>query len=104
MQGTSRARVSARSSATTSAPAVSHGNSRSTTCRADLEAQGPGHVPGKRMSGHRGDDEDDPEPGHGAHRRGERQLLLIKGAVPAKNGWRTCPTVKVRRREESGAQ
>jgi large subunit ribosomal protein L3 len=80
---------------------ASHGNSRSHNVPGSIGmAQDPGRVfPGKRMTGHLGDETKttqnlDVDP----HRRSPRQLLLIKGAVPgSKNGFVTVrPAVKAK--------
>lgn len=68
---------------------ASHGNSRSHNVPGSIGmAQDPGRVfPGKRMTGHMGDVTVTTQNLEIARVDGERQLLLIKGAVPgAKNG------------------
>ena len=68
---------------------ASHGNSRSHNVPGSIGmAQDPGRVfPGKRMTGHMGDETVPPQNLEIARIDAERQLLLVKGAVPgAKNG------------------
>ena len=68
---------------------ASHGNSRSHNVPGSIGmAQDPGRVfPGKRMTGHLGDDTRTVQNLVIARIDAERQLLLVKGAVPgAKNG------------------
>jgi large subunit ribosomal protein L3 len=68
---------------------ASHGNSRSHNVPGSIGmAQDPGRVfPGKRMTGHMGDVTVTTQNLEIARVDGERQLLLVKGAVPgAKNG------------------
>src|SRR5690606_5033421 len=68
---------------------ASHGNSRSHNVPGSIGmAQDPGRVfPGKRMTGHMGDVKCTTQNLEIARIDAERQLLLVKGAVPgAKNG------------------
>jgi large subunit ribosomal protein L3 len=68
---------------------ASHGNSRSHNVPGSIGmAQDPGRVfPGKRMTGHMGDDTCTVQNLEIARVDAERQLLLVKGAVPgSKNG------------------
>ncbi|MDB5856291.1 MAG: ribosomal protein [Herminiimonas sp.] len=68
---------------------ASHGNSRSHNVPGSIGmAQDPGRVfPGKRMTGHMGDETCTVQNLEVARVDVERQLLLVKGAVPgAKNG------------------
>lgn len=68
---------------------ASHGNSRSHNVPGSIGmAQDPGRVfPGKRMTGHLGDDTRTVQNLVIARVDADRQLLLVKGAVPgAKNG------------------
>src|SRR3954468_20418939 len=68
---------------------ASHGNSRSHNVPGSIGmAQDPGRVfPGKRMTGHMGDVKKTVQNLEIARIDAERQLLLVKGAVPgAKNG------------------
>ena len=77
-----------------------HGNSRSHTVPGSIGmAQDPGRVfPGKRMTGHMGDVTVTTQNLEIARIDAERQLLLVKGAVPgAKNGQVVVkPAVKVK--------
>jgi len=79
---------------------ASHGNSRSHNVPGSIGmAQDPGRVfPGKRMTGHMGDDTVTVQNLEIARVDAERQLLLVKGAVPgAKNGQVVVmPAVKVK--------
>jgi large subunit ribosomal protein L3 len=68
---------------------ASHGNSRSHNVPGSISmAQDPGRVfPGKKMSGHRGDETSTTQNLDVVRVDEARQLLLVKGAVPgAKNG------------------
>jgi large subunit ribosomal protein L3 len=68
---------------------ASHGNSRSHNVPGSIGmAQDPGRVfPGKRMTGHLGDDTRTVQNLEIARIDADRQLLLVKGAIPgAKNG------------------
>ena len=79
---------------------ASHGNSRSHNVPGSIGmAQDPGRVfPGKRMTGHLGDVTRTVQNLEIARVDAERQLLLVKGAVPgAKNGQVVVsPAVKVK--------
>lgn len=79
---------------------ATHGNSRSHNVPGSIGmAQDPGRVfPGKRMTGHMGDDTVTVQNLEIARVDAERQLLLVKGAVPgAKNGQVVVlPAVKVK--------
>jgi len=79
---------------------ASHGNSRSHNVPGSIGmAQDPGRVfPGKRMTGHMGDDTVTVQNLEIARVDAERQLLLVKGAVPgAKDGQVVVlPAVKVK--------
>ncbi|MFZ5521939.1 MAG: 50S ribosomal protein L3 [Pseudomonadota bacterium] len=85
---------------------ASHGNSRSHNVPGSISmAQDPGRVfPGKRMSGHMGDETVTTQNLDVVRVDEARQLLLIKGAVPgAKGGFVTVrPAVKVKAKK--GAQ
>lgn len=67
---------------------ASHGNSRSHNVPGSISmAQDPGRVfPGKRMSGHMGDETVTTQNLHVVRVDEARQLLLIKGAVPGSRG------------------
>jgi large subunit ribosomal protein L3 len=84
---------------------ASHGNSRSHNVPGSIGmAQDPGRVfPGKRMTGHMGDVTTTVQNLQIARVDAERQLLLVRGAVPgAKNGEVIVyPAVKVK--EKKGA-
>ncbi|MEX8518708.1 MAG: 50S ribosomal protein L3 [Leptothrix sp. (in: b-proteobacteria)] len=79
---------------------ASHGNSRSHNVPGSISmAQDPGRVfPGKRMSGHLGDDTVTTQNLDIVRVDEARQLLLVKGAVPgSKGGFVTVrPAVKVK--------
>ena len=79
---------------------ASHGNSRSHNVPGSISmAQDPGRVfPGKRMSGHMGDETVTTQNLDIVRVDETRQLLLVKGAVPgAKGGFVTVrPAVKVK--------
>ena len=79
---------------------ATHGNSRSHNVPGSIGmAQDPGRVfPGKRMTGHLGDVTRTVQNLEIARVDAERQLLLVKGAVPgAKNGQVVVsPAVKVK--------
>jgi large subunit ribosomal protein L3 len=79
---------------------ASHGNSRSHNVPGSIGmAQDPGRVfPGKRMTGHMGDVATTTQNLEIARIDADRQLLLVKGAVPgAKNGQVVVsPAVKVK--------
>jgi large subunit ribosomal protein L3 len=80
---------------------ASHGNSRSHNVPGSISmAQDPGRVfPGKKMSGHRGDETTTTQNLDVVRVDEARQLLLVKGAVPgSKNGHVVVrPAVKARR-------
>ena len=80
---------------------ASHGNSRSHNVPGSIGmAQDPGRVfPGKRMTGHLGDATRTVQNLEIARIDAERQLLLVKGAIPgAKNGQVVVmPAVKAKR-------
>ena len=79
---------------------ASHGNSRSHNVPGSISmAQDPGRVfPGKKMSGHRGDETVTTQNLDVVRIDEARQLLLVRGAVPgAKNGHVVVsPAVKAR--------
>src|SRR3569832_2533290 len=79
---------------------ASHGNSRSHNVPGSIGmAQDPGRVfPGKRMTGHMGDETVTTQNLDIVRVDAERQLLLVKGAVPgAKNGQViVLPAIKVK--------
>jgi large subunit ribosomal protein L3 len=79
---------------------ASHGNSRSHNVPGSIGmAQDPGRVfPGKRMTGHLGDDQRTTQNLDIFRVDGERNLLLIKGAIPgSKGGFVTVrPAVKAK--------
>jgi len=84
---------------------ASHGNSRSHNVPGSIGmAQDPGRVfPGKRMTGHLGDDTRTVQNLVIARIDAERQLLLVKGAVPgAKNG-QVVVTPAVKAKAKKGA-
>jgi large subunit ribosomal protein L3 len=77
---------------------ATHGNSRSHNVPGSIgQAQDPGRIfPGKRMSGHLGAVQRTIQNLEIVRVDGERQLLLIKGAVPGPKGGDVvvCPAVK----------
>ena len=77
---------------------ASHGNSRSHNVPGSIgQAQDPGRIfPGKRMSGHLGAVQRTVQNLEVVRVDGDRQLLLIKGAVPGPKGGDVvvCPAVK----------
>lgn len=77
---------------------ATHGNSRSHNVPGSIgQAQDPGRIfPGKRMSGHLGAVQRTVQNLEVVRVDGERQLLLIKGAVPGPKGGDVvvCPAVK----------
>jgi len=84
---------------------ASHGNSRSHNVPGSIGmAQDPGRVfPGKRMTGHLGDDTRTVQNLVIARIDADRQLLLVKGAVPgAKNG-QVVVTPAVKAKVKKGA-
>src|SRR5207237_8751837 len=89
-----------------SSPRAPHGNSRSHNVPGSISmAQDPGRVfPGKRMSGHMGDETVTTQNLDIVRVDEARQLLMVKGAVPGhKNGHEVVrPAVKVK--AKNGAQ
>lgn len=84
---------------------ASHGNSRSHNVPGSIGmAQDPGRVfPGKRMTGHMGDETVTTQNLEIARVDVERQLLLVKGAVPgAKNG-QVIVSLAVKTKAKKGA-
>jgi large subunit ribosomal protein L3 len=84
---------------------ASHGNSRSHNVPGSIGmAQDPGRVfPGKRMTGHMGDVTTTVQNLEIARVDAERQLLLVKGAVPgAKNG-QVIVSLAVKTKAKKGA-
>jgi large subunit ribosomal protein L3 len=83
---------------------ASHGNSRSHNVPGSISmAQDPGRVfPGKRMSGHLGDDTVTTQNLDIVRIDEARQLLLVRGAVPgAKGGFVTVrPAIKAKTKPE----
>ncbi len=79
---------------------ATHGNSVSTNAPGSIGMrQDPGRVmPGKRMAGHLGDAQRTTQNLLVARVDKERQLLLIKGAVPGAKGGNVvvCPSIKAR--------
>ena len=79
---------------------ASHGNSVTTNAPGSIGmAQDPGRVfPGKRMAGHYGDAQRTTQNLEVVRVDAERQLLLVKGAVPGAKGADICvrPAVKAR--------
>jgi large subunit ribosomal protein L3 len=77
---------------------ATHGNSRSHNVPGSIgQAQDPGRIfPGKRMSGHMGAVSCTVQNLEVVRVDGERQLLLVKGAVPGSKGGDVivCPAVK----------
>jgi large subunit ribosomal protein L3 len=87
---------------------ASHGNSRSHNVPGSISmAQDPGRVfPGKRMTGHMGDETVTTQNLDVIRVDAERSLLLIKGAVPgSKGGFVTVrPAVKAKATAAKGAK
>ena len=87
---------------------ASHGNSRSHNVPGSISmAQDPGRVfPGKKMSGHRGDETVTTQNLDVVRIDETRQLLLVRGAVPgAKNGHVVVrPAVKARAAQSGATQ
>ena len=87
---------------------ASHGNSRSHNVPGSISmAQDPGRVfPGKRMSGHMGDETVTTQNLDIVRVDEARQLLLVKGAVPgAKGGFVTVrPAIKAKPQAAEGAK
>ena len=77
---------------------ASHGNSRSHNVPGSIGmAQDPGRVfPGKRMTGHLGDVTRTVQNLEIARVDAERQLLLVKGAVPGSRGGKVIVTPAVK--------
>ena len=85
---------------------ASHGNSRSHNVPGSIGmAQDPGRVfPGKRMTGHMGDETVTVQNLEIARIDAERKLLLVKGAVPGAKGGKVFVTPAVKAREAKGAE
>jgi large subunit ribosomal protein L3 len=85
---------------------ASHGNSRSHNVPGSIGmAQDPGRVfPGKRMTGHMGDDTTTVQNLEIARIDADRSLLLIKGAIPGAKGGKVFVTPAVKARASKGAQ
>ncbi len=85
---------------------ASHGNSRSHNVPGSIGmAQDPGRVfPGKRMTGHLGDETTTVQNLVIARIDADRSLLLIKGAVPGAKGGKVFVTPAIKARASKGAQ
>jgi large subunit ribosomal protein L3 len=85
---------------------ASHGNSRSHNVPGSIGmAQDPGRVfPGKRMTGHMGDDTKTVQNLEIARIDADRKLLLVKGAVPGAKGGKVFVTPAVKTRLKKGAK
>ena len=85
---------------------ASHGNSRSHNVPGSIGmAQDPGRVfPGKRMTGHLGDETATVQNLEIARIDADRSLLLVKGAVPGAKGGKVFVTPAVKARASKGAQ
>lgn len=85
---------------------ASHGNSRSHNVPGSIGmAQDPGRVfPGKRMTGHMGDETVTVQNLEIARIDAERKLLLVKGAVPGAKGGKVFVTPAVKTRAVKGAK
>src|SRR4051812_21933938 len=85
---------------------ASHGNSRSHNVPGSIGmAQDPGRVfPGKRMTGHMGDDTVTVQNLEIARIDADRNLLLVKGAVPGAKGGKVFVTPAVKTRAVKGAK
>jgi large subunit ribosomal protein L3 len=85
---------------------ASHGNSRSHNVPGSIGmAQDPGRVfPGKRMTGHMGDETVTVQNLEIARIDAERKLLLVKGAVPGAKGGKVFVTPAVKTRAKKGAK
>ncbi|MFM0326600.1 50S ribosomal protein L3 [Caballeronia glebae] len=85
---------------------ASHGNSRSHNVPGSIGmAQDPGRVfPGKRMTGHLGDDTVTVQNLEIARIDAERNLLLVRGAVPGAKGGKVFVTPAVKTRAVKGAK
>jgi large subunit ribosomal protein L3 len=85
---------------------ASHGNSRSHNVPGSIGmAQDPGRVfPGKRMTGHMGDDTVTVQNLEIARIDADRKLLLVKGAIPGAKGGKVFVTPAVKVRAVKGAK
>ncbi|SAL77011.1 50S ribosomal protein L3 [Caballeronia arvi] len=85
---------------------ASHGNSRSHNVPGSIGmAQDPGRVfPGKRMTGHLGDETVTVQNLEIARIDAERSLLLVRGAVPGAKGGKVFVTPAVKTRAVKGAK
>ncbi|MCX4165712.1 MULTISPECIES: 50S ribosomal protein L3 [Paraburkholderia] len=85
---------------------ASHGNSRSHNVPGSIGmAQDPGRVfPGKRMTGHMGDDTVTVQNLEIARIDTDRKLLLVRGAVPGAKGGKVFVTPAVKTRAVKGAK
>jgi len=85
---------------------ASHGNSRSHNVPGSIGmAQDPGRVfPGKRMTGHMGDETVTVQNLEIARIDAERKLLLVKGAVPGAKGGKVFVTPAVKAPAAKGAK
>ncbi|VXC50393.1 MULTISPECIES: 50S ribosomal protein L3 [Burkholderiaceae] len=85
---------------------ASHGNSRSHNVPGSIGmAQDPGRVfPGKRMTGHLGDETVTVQNLEIARIDAERNLLLVRGAVPGAKGGKVFVTPAVKTRAAKGAK
>ena len=85
---------------------ATHGNSRSHNVPGSIGmAQDPGRVfPGKRMTGHMGDDTVTVQNLEIARIDADRSLLLVKGAVPGAKGGKVFVTPAVKTRAVKGAK
>ncbi|SAK79316.1 50S ribosomal protein L3 [Caballeronia arationis] len=85
---------------------ASHGNSRSHNVPGSIGmAQDPGRVfPGKRMTGHMGDDTVTVQNLVIARIDADRNLLLVRGAVPGAKGGKVFVTPAVKTRAVKGAK
>jgi large subunit ribosomal protein L3 len=85
---------------------ASHGNSRSHNVPGSIGmAQDPGRVfPGKRMTGHMGDETKTVQNLEIARIDADRKLLLIKGAVPGAKGGKVFVRPAVKARVAKGAK
>ena len=85
---------------------ATHGNSRSHNVPGSIGmAQDPGRVfPGKRMTGHLGDDTVTVQNLEIARIDAERSLLLVRGAVPGAKGGKVFVTPAVKARAVKGAK
>ncbi|MCC8396531.1 50S ribosomal protein L3 [Paraburkholderia sp. MMS20-SJTR3] len=85
---------------------ATHGNSRSHNVPGSIGmAQDPGRVfPGKRMTGHMGDENVTVQNLEIARIDADRNLLLVKGAVPGAKGGKVFVTPAVKTRAVKGAK